>query len=810
MKSNKSKIRHSTIMFTDIVGYSKMVEKGEEDALFILEEHNQILTSIIKNNSGKIIKHIGDSIFAEFKNNKNCVISAINIQDELKKRNDISRNSQKITIRIGIHTGTVYEREDDLFGNDVNLCSRIEGIAPHGGIAASINVFDDLKIDNIFNREIGYVKLKNIKSPQLLYKIYLDKEDHDAETNNDLKKNQIEHGTNIVDINSYQTEVIYSIGLLNIESVSNKNDDLSYIIADRLISQFQKIKDINMPNINDSQFYKNSDLPLSEIARRLEVDNLIYGNISNTKNQLVINLNMLDTTNGERVWTEKFIGKQANLGNLCGKIIDSLLNHFNIDVPNKITKLISTSMSSSSSAIEYYYKGMNLIEKTKSTDDLQEAKINFTKAIEKDNDFVESMAQLAITCEKLGYFHEADEYIQKAIHLSESLGNESSQAMVYNCAGILYKAWNKYTKAIPFFKNALKIQVHLEDQFMEAKILSSLAGCYTNTQEPETALRLLSKSISIKEKLEEGKSLAYSYAELGNTNIIIGDLSESILHLQKSLGKFIFHEMDFHTCRNLILLTQIHLDIGDISEAKRYLTKSHPICDELNEPLMLGKYYFFKGKLLENKNIIDKAKENYSRSIEYFQEGDLHRPMINSIISLSMLQVKTGLFAEAKKNYNKANTALKRIQEPLTELYIKANRVYMNSLFGECTLNQCDDITQKLKNNPGNNYFFREWWLIAKAYYHLKSQNQAIYAQKKAQEILIICSKLISNNDHRKTFLHSDFIKKEIWLDLSKVDLSVNKYKITKNILKFCPNCRCSNEEQTKFCSECGNSLLKN
>ena len=116
-----------------------------------------------------------------------------------------------------------------------------------------------------------------------------------------------------------------------------------------------------MPNINDSQFYKNSDLPLSEIARRLEVDNLIYGNISNTKNQLVINLNMLDTTNGERGWTEKFIGKQANLGNLCGKIIDSLLNHFNIDVPNKITKLISTSMSSSSSAIEYYYKGMLIL-----------------------------------------------------------------------------------------------------------------------------------------------------------------------------------------------------------------------------------------------------------------------------------------------------------------------------------------------------------------------------------------------------------------------------------------------------------------
>ena len=53
-------------MFTDIVGYSKMVEKKETQALQLLEEHNQILTLIIEKNNGKIIKHIGDSIFAEF------------------------------------------------------------------------------------------------------------------------------------------------------------------------------------------------------------------------------------------------------------------------------------------------------------------------------------------------------------------------------------------------------------------------------------------------------------------------------------------------------------------------------------------------------------------------------------------------------------------------------------------------------------------------------------------------------------------------------------------------------------------------
>ena len=148
-------------MFTDIVGYSKMVETEEENALMLLEEHDQTLTAIIKKNSGKIIKHIGDSIFAEFDDILNCTTSAIKMQSELRKRNLISRDNQKITIRIGIHTGTVYEKENDLFGNDVNLCSRIESIAPHEGIAASCHLFNNLtNASGIFGRKIGFVKLK--------------------------------------------------------------------------------------------------------------------------------------------------------------------------------------------------------------------------------------------------------------------------------------------------------------------------------------------------------------------------------------------------------------------------------------------------------------------------------------------------------------------------------------------------------------------------------------------------------------------------------------------------------------------------
>ena len=789
-----------------------MVETEEENALMLLEEHDQILTAIIKKNSGQIIKHIGDSIFAEFDDTLNCTKSAIKMQSELRNRNLISRDNQKITIRIGIHTGMVFEKENDLFGNDVNLCSRIESIAPHGGIAASCNLFNNLtNASGIFGRKIGFVKLKNIKDPQELYKIYLDREDYEAETENELRKNQIENGANIiVDINDFQIEEIFSVGMLVLKGKSdNKDENLGYIITDQIISHFQKIKQINMPNINDSQLYVDSDLPLTEIARRLEINNLIYGSIRQNSNQITLNMNMLDTVKGDIVWSEKISGNPNNLGILCGRIIESILKQFEINIPSKIRKLMSKSMTDNSTALTNYYQGMNYIEKAKTKEDLIHARDNFVKASEQDSNFVESVAQLAVTYNKLGSYQDSDGYIQDAILLADSLGSEGSKAMVYNCAGILFKAWNKYDKALPYFEKALKIQVHLEDQLMEAKILNNLAGCYSNTSNPDKAEKLLLRSIGIKERLEEGKSLAVSYGAMGDAFLIKGDISKAILHLQKSLGQFIYYKMDYYACRISVILAMAQNDIGNYAEVERYLKLAYPICVELNESLMLGKICYYEGKLSENKGNDDKAIEHYTNSIEYFQEGELYRPLIYSIISLGMLQVRIGFFSAAKKQFSKAESLLKRISEPQAKLSITINKLYLSSLMGDSALEDCDHALNELKTNEVDENSHSMWWMVAKTYYHLDAKQKAKDCQKKAQNNLHQFSRKISDKKMRKSFLHSDLIKKEIWLDLSKIDIPMMADKVTNDILKFCPSCGKSNENQNKFCSGCGQNLLK-
>ena len=429
--------------------------------------------------------------------------------------------------------------------------------------------------------------------------------------------------------------------------------------------------------------------------------------------------------------------------------------------------------------------------------------------MEEDNNFVEAIAQLAITCEKLGYHHESDEYIQKSINLAENIGNESSLAVVYNCAGILFKAWNKYDKATPFFEKALKIQVHLENQFMEAKILSSLAGCYNNTKKPDAAMRLLSKSISIKEKLEEGKSLAYSYAELGNTNVITGDLSEAILYFQKALGKFTYHEMDYFVFRNLIQLAQMHLDIGDDVEAERYLSKAYPICDELNESFMMGLFHDCKARLSENNGNDKKAMKNHEKSIHYFQECDSYDKLFHSLVAIGALQVRAGVFDKATWNFSKAEVTLKRISDSEIGFTLNINKLYLNCLLGNCGLDDCEQVLNELEEYHDDGPHFSEWWLMAKIFHLLKSDQKAMICQKKSQSLLKKCSDLISNKEYGKSFLTGDIIKKEIWLDLSDTEIIPHTKKDPHAIHRFCPNCGKANEGQNEFCSGCDQSLLK-
>ena len=298
-------ISNSTIMFTDIVGYSSMVNKDQKHALDLLDTHDAIIEPIIEKNKGIIIKKIGDAIFAEFESPDKCYDTAISIQNELTKRNLVSQANDYINIRIGLHTGEVIRKDNDLFGHDVNLCSRIESVAMKDSIAASAEFIKQVTSNSCLSREIGYVKLKNITHPQKLYRIYINKEDYDQETSRQLYDKCNDNGVSIVDMDSYKIEESSSIGMLYINNIGDvKDETFSYNLSAELISDLENINEVRCPSFNQILNYKKSDLGYDDIARQLEVEYILSGNMFKKDKSLKITCELLCINTGNVIWSD--------------------------------------------------------------------------------------------------------------------------------------------------------------------------------------------------------------------------------------------------------------------------------------------------------------------------------------------------------------------------------------------------------------------------------------------------------------------------------------------------------------------------
>ena len=165
----------AAIMFTDIVGYSALAQKNEALALKLLEEHRQLLRTLFRKHEGTEIKTIGDAFLVEFTSTLEAIRCAAEIQEALKDYDAAaSGQSVKIQIRIGLHMGDVVYQENDVFGDGVNIASRIEPLAKPGGICLSQQVYD--QVHNKFAGKViklGAVTLKNIQTPLNVYRLLL-------------------------------------------------------------------------------------------------------------------------------------------------------------------------------------------------------------------------------------------------------------------------------------------------------------------------------------------------------------------------------------------------------------------------------------------------------------------------------------------------------------------------------------------------------------------------------------------------------------------------------------------------------------
>ena len=152
MTEERAKRKLSGILSADAVGYSRLMQEDEASTIRTLEDSKRLMSGLIEQFKGRVVDAPGDNLLAEFGSVVDATECAVKIQQELKTKNAELPDNRKMDFRIGVNLGDVVEEADRIYGDGVNIASRIEGLAEPGGFCISRTAFDHVK-----NKlELGY------------------------------------------------------------------------------------------------------------------------------------------------------------------------------------------------------------------------------------------------------------------------------------------------------------------------------------------------------------------------------------------------------------------------------------------------------------------------------------------------------------------------------------------------------------------------------------------------------------------------------------------------------------------------------
>src|SRR5712692_2405293 len=165
--------RLAAIMFTDMVGFSRQMGSNEARMLRLLDIHNHLIQQAVAEHHGHVIKTVGDAFLVDFPSVVHAVQCAQQIHAQLQAHNTEKEKAEQIHVRIGIHSGDIIQREGDVFGDGVNLASRLQTLAEPDSICISDVVYRDVakKVALGTVVSLGRPKLKNIAERFRVYAI---------------------------------------------------------------------------------------------------------------------------------------------------------------------------------------------------------------------------------------------------------------------------------------------------------------------------------------------------------------------------------------------------------------------------------------------------------------------------------------------------------------------------------------------------------------------------------------------------------------------------------------------------------------
>jgi len=598
--------REQTLMFSDIVGYSRLMGRDEALTIEMLGDYRKILLAHIAEHDGVFIEFAGDAIFSRFDSAISAVKAAVAIQKHLQLFNQgRDKELPKLQTRIGIHKGAVLLRGNAVLGDDVNIAARLEPLAVADGICISKAIYDDIKID--IREPIKALGLQSLKNIQQKIRAYLIKP-------SGIKTRDHFHyfwlGCS-KKINAYRYPIsaavlaLFIAGFYFIPRWLVPGYAANYVE----ISNFQNLmnaggeSDYFSSGITEavrSQLADMRDVYLVEADKGIHAPIRLEGSVQKVGDNLRIAYRIFRREGNIQIAGGKLDGAYQDIfilqDRLVGDIARNLATEFKLQnfrpAPLKLTNDIT--------AYDYYLQGMDYLSRPSTQENFDQAIQLFNEALIHDNQFMLANSGL---CEAYRLKYEvtksADWISNAETYCIKALEQDDTSAKAYEALGKLYRETGRYEDSIKYLKKSN------EKNPDDVTTLIALAGTYDLMQDKGSAEKLYIEAIKTSPKNWK------TYQEYGYFLSRKGDHKKSIENFQKVLSLTPEHV----TALNNIGAGYIYL--GDFKKAAQTFEKATKLEPRGYLFLNTGSMYYFSGDFKKAVEMYLQALHTNPNDIEF-------------------------------------------------------------------------------------------------------------------------------------------------------------------------------------------------
>ena len=391
----------SAIMFTDMVGFTALMQDDEHRAKSVRNRHRDTLRQSIEKHGGEIIQFYGDGTLSVFGSAVDAVSSAVAAQQALQQ-------DPSIPVRMGLHIGDINRDEDGVYGDGVNVAARIEGLSAPGAVMISGKVFDEIKNHpELPATALGEFDLKNVRRPVRLFAITAP-----GLVVPDPKAMAAQTGP--------PEKTIAVLPFVNM-SADPENEFFSDGISEELINALTRVEGLQVTARTSSFAFKGKNKDVREIGRKLGVSAVLEGSVRKAGDRVRITAQLVDTSDGYHIFSRMYDRVLEDIFETQDEISLEIVNELRATLPENGEKpSLVRQVTEHSEAYDAYLKGIYCRNQW-TPDAARQAVDHFQRAVDLDPGFAQAWGAMA-------HSHTYLAAMGRATHCGEAYGCANTAA----------------------------------------------------------------------------------------------------------------------------------------------------------------------------------------------------------------------------------------------------------------------------------------------------------------------------------------------------------------------------------------------